>query len=152
MDASHDPPLVNPTIRSAGYQDGDFYPIYAYSTRSVGVNSTTQSAWTGGHETNEFQITDDLIPKQTYLFANYRGHAHGDELTVRLWNDTDAEAIPNSVASVTGFQWKNASVGPLPYDPPTTSAPIAIQPEFHNSDGATEVDLSIAQVEVGVRL
>lgn len=148
---NNDPPSIHPTLKDLDYESGDFYPILVFSTRSVAVNTAETAAWNSGYETNEFQITDSDRSGQTVYLANYRVNAHGDQIDVRLWNSTDQEALPNSEVSVSaGNTWVNRSVGPQDYTPTTTDTPVAIQPQFRNADGATQVDLSIAQVEIGV--
>lgn len=152
MPARHNPPLVAPTLQQIGYDSGDFFPIYTFSTRSLAINAFTQADWINGYETNEFQLTADKLPENLHYTVEYRANAHGDQLDVRLRNSTDAETLPNSTASFTGSSWLNYGTDPTQYTPTTTSEPVSIQPQVKNNDGTTEVELSIAQVIIGVMI
>lgn len=149
---STDPPAVSPSLRDIGYQSGDFFPIYTFSTRSLAINTVSQAQWINAYETNEFQLTADKLPENLHYTVEYRANAHGDQLDVRMRNSTDAETLPNSQATFTGSSWLNYGTDPTEYTPTTTSDPVSIQPQMKNNDGATGVELSIAQVIIGVMI
>lgn len=141
------------TLEDAGYSSGEFYPQTTYSTRTVQTLEDASGNWVNGYGVNEFQVDPGDFDAATFaLKFEYRGNAHGAEIGVRMWNDTDAEVVPGSSQSVTGSGWQNWSAGPMEYTPPTTGSPVTFQTEFQSVDGSTNVILAIAQAKVGVFL
>lgn len=143
---------IGDVLRNAGFEAGE--TIWTFSEQD-GTNSTTSSSsftGYGGGSTDANIQFDQVTPGATIRAAVYvRGDDGGDTLEFRWRNRTDSETVLSGSIN-TGNSLTLNAIGPVDYSPTTTGSPIALIPEFANSDNSTSVEIQQFTGLLGVQL
>lgn len=142
-----------PILSDAGFEQGDFLPLYSWNALSAKVKSITSTTYTILGALFETRCRwDQLLPSavQEQVLTQVQIKPGTDETAdVRLYNETDGETI-HEKTGITSNQV--VTLGPTSYTPPTANDTLWIALEGRTNPGANSTDFWESSVTLGVKL
>jgi len=141
------------TLKGAGFEQGDFLPLYTWNPNSLSSVSFTATTWTYDRDLMQLEIRwDKLFPAgaNSYVFGQMTISPGTDEsVSVRIQNRSDGE----TVGEVTGItSYGSVTIGPVAYTPTSTGSHIIISLEWMESPGVNSTNLILPIITLGVEV
>jgi len=143
-----------PILSDAGFDQGDFLPIYTMGPPEVRSQSTTSTTYDNFYNHTIFWLQWSMMPlpeDNRRLYSMVRVMPGTDEtVDVRWRNRTDGETIGSEITGITSTKY--VDIGPIDYTPPTTDAPVYITWQVRTDPGANSSNLQGFWGALGVEL
>lgn len=144
-----------PILSDAGFEQGDFLPLYNFNPNAARGATFTSTTYTYNDDVSIAKVRwDKLFPSgpTPQIFGQIGWVLPGtdESVSVRIQNITDGE----TVGEVTGITGSNQIVviEPVTYTPPTTSAKCMFRWEWKTDPGANSSEVRCPFITFGVKL
>jgi len=142
-----------PTLEDAGFEGGDFLPLYNFNPGSDRENSFTSTTYAGLFAFSMVQcIWNELFPAgaTTHVYGSIMLSTVGADETVslRIYNGTDDEVV----GELTGITATGIKTIDADYEPTTLDSRIWMRWEWKESPGANSSTVQDAFICLGVKL
>jgi len=139
------------TLRDAGFERGDFLPLYNFTPNADFSVSFTTTSYDGNWGLSYFSaVWDQLFPPsaKTHVYASIRLNSlgAGETVSLRLRNMTDAE----NLGEITGITSEGMYSIDTDYEPPTTGSVTRYRWEWKEDPGANSSTVEVPIVCLGV--
>lgn len=142
-------------LEEAGFEQGDFLPLYSFNPPNNFSTSFTSTTYTGLASLFHVKVIwDDILPpgvtSQVLGEIYVSGIGAGETVDLRIQNTVDGE----TVGEITGItsSYTVFTIGPVDYTPSTTASKIPLVWQWRESPGTNSTEIQIPFISIGVRI